>query len=182
MQVPLVTIQNVVSTANFGVSLDLKQIARKGRNVEYSPRRFSALIMRIRAPKTTALIFSSGKIVCTGAKSVQASRLAARKYARSIQKLGFDAKFSDFKVQNIVGSCNLKFSVNLEGFCNANKENATFEPEIFPGLVYRLPRITMLIFNSGKIVLTGPSHQKEIDEAFTLVYPTLLKFKKKIDL
>lgn len=60
--------------------------------------------MRIREPKTTALVFASGKVVVTGAKSEDDSRLASRKYARIIQKLGFEAKFQDFKIQNIVGS------------------------------------------------------------------------------
>lgn len=67
-------------------------------------QRFAAVIMRIREPKTTALVFASGKVVVTGAKSEDDARLAARKYARIIQKLGFEAKFQDFKVQNIVGS------------------------------------------------------------------------------
>jgi TATA-box binding protein (TBP) (component of TFIID and TFIIIB) len=70
------------------------------RNAEYNPKRFAAVIMRIRDPKTTALIFASGKMVVTGAKSEDDSKLASRKYARIIQKLGFNAKFTDFKIQN----------------------------------------------------------------------------------
>lgn len=80
-----------------------------------SIKRFAAVIMRIRDPKTTALIFASGKMVVTGAKSEDDSKLAARKYARIIQKLGFQAKFTDFKIQNIVGSCDVKFPIRLEG-------------------------------------------------------------------
>ncbi|KAB2607560.1 TATA-box-binding protein-like [Pyrus ussuriensis x Pyrus communis] len=94
------TLQNIVSTVNLDCKLDLKAIALKARNSEYNPKacdvssiRFAAVIMRIREPKTTALIFASGKMVCTGAKSEEQSRLAARKYARVIQKLGFPAKF-----------------------------------------------------------------------------------------
>ena len=98
-----------------GVKLDLKEIALHARNAEYNPKRFAAVIMRIREPKTTALIFHSGKMVCTGAKSEEESKLAARKYARIIQKLGFPAKFQDFKIQNIVGSCDIKFPIRLEG-------------------------------------------------------------------
>ena len=74
---------------NLCCKLDLKKIALHARNAEYNPKRFAAVIMRIREPRTTALIFSSGKMVCTGAKSEDDSRLAARKYARIIQKLGF---------------------------------------------------------------------------------------------
>ena len=69
-------VQNVVSTVNLGIQLDLKRIALKARNAEYNPRRFAAVIMRIREPKTTALIFSSGKMVVTGAKSEETSKIA----------------------------------------------------------------------------------------------------------
>lgn len=110
--------------------------------------------MRIREPKTTALIFASGKMVVTGAKSedggffqcrallsmptdasLQDSRLASRKYARIIQKLGFNAKFTDFKIQNIVGSCDIKFPIRLEGLASRHHHFSSYEPELFPGLV-----------------------------------------------
>ncbi|NXA77231.1 TBPL2 protein, partial [Thryothorus ludovicianus] len=108
-------LQNIVSTVNLACKLDLKNIALHARNAEYNPKRFAAVIMRIREPRTTALIFSSGKMVCTGAKSEEQSRLAARKYARVVQKLGFPAKFLDFKIQNMVGSCDVRFPIRLEG-------------------------------------------------------------------
>lgn len=87
-----------MSTVNLGCQLDLKLIALHARNSEYNPKRFSAVIMRIREPRTTALIFSSGKIVCTGAKSEEDSKLAARKYARIIQKLGFPVSYTNIKI------------------------------------------------------------------------------------
>ncbi|XP_061468485.1 TATA box-binding protein-like 2 isoform X2 [Rhineura floridana] len=108
-------LQNIVATVNLACKLDLKNIALQARNAEYNPKRFAAVIMRIREPRTTALIFSSGKMVCTGAKSEEQSRLAARKYARVVQKLGFPAKFLDFKIQNMVGSCDVRFPIRLEG-------------------------------------------------------------------
>jgi len=114
------TLQNIVATVNLETRLDLKTIALHARNAEYNPKRFAAVIMRIREPKTTALIFASGKMVVTGAKSEEQSRLAARKYARIIQKLGFPARFSEFKIQNIVGSCDVKFPIRLEGLACAH--------------------------------------------------------------
>ena len=92
------TLRNIVATVNLDCRLDLKTIALHARNAEYNPKRFAAVIMRIREPKTTALIFASGKMVVTGAKSEDDSKLASRKYARIIQKLGFNAKFTDFKI------------------------------------------------------------------------------------
>jgi transcription initiation factor TFIID TATA-box-binding protein len=93
-------------------------------------QRFAAVIMRIRDPKTTALIFASGKMVVTGAKSEDDSRLASRKYARIVQKLGFDAKFSEFKIQNIVGSCDVKFPIRLEGLAYSHGQFSSYEPEV----------------------------------------------------
>jgi transcription initiation factor TFIID TATA-box-binding protein len=78
-------------------------------------QRFADLIMRIRDPKTAVLIFASGKVVVPGAKSESDSRLVLHKYAWIAQKLRFDAKFSEFKIQNIIGSCNVKVPIRLEG-------------------------------------------------------------------
>ncbi len=92
--------------------------------------------MRIRDPKTTALIFASGKMVVTGAKSEDDSRLASRKYARIVQKLGFDAKFSEFKIQNIVGSCDVKFPIRLEGLAYSHGQFSSYEPEVrYPSFI-----------------------------------------------
>ncbi|NXO65480.1 TBPL2 protein, partial [Phainopepla nitens] len=173
-------LQNIVSTVNLACKLDLKNIALHARNAEYNPKRFAAVIMRIREPRTTALIFSSGKMVCTGAKSEEQSRLAARKYARVVQKLGFPAKFLDFKIQNMVGSCDVRFPIRLEGLVLTHQQFSSYEPELFPGLVYRMvkPRIVLLIFVSGKVVLTGAKDRSEIYEAFENIYPILRGFKK----
>src|ERR1700748_1632018 len=119
--------------------------------------------MRIRDPKTTALIFASGKMVVTGAKSEDDS------------KLGFNAKFTDFKIQNIGGSCDIKFPIRLEGLASKHHPFSSYEPELFPGLIYRMmkPKIVLLIFVSGKIVLTGAKVREEIYQAFELIYPVL---------
>ncbi|KAI9551356.1 TATA-box-binding protein isoform X3 [Daphnia magna] len=174
-------LQNIVSTVNLGCKLDLKKIALHARNAEYNPKRFAAVIMRIREPRTTALIFSSGKMVCTGAKSEEDSRLAARKYARIVQKLNFPAKFLDFKIQNMVGSCDVKFPIRLEGLVLTHSQFSSYEPELFPGLIYRMvkPRIVLLIFVSGKVVLTGAKVRQEIYDAFDNIYPILKSFKKQ---
>ena len=84
--------------------------------------------MRIRDPKTTALIFASGKIVVTGAKDEQLARIAARKFTRIIQKIGFPATFNDFMVQNLVSSTDVKFPIRLEGLQTEHHRYATYEP------------------------------------------------------
>ncbi|KAK2446952.1 TATA-box-binding protein [Trifolium repens] len=181
------TLQNIISTVNLDTELDLKAIALQARNAYVtdvcdanSLQRFAAVVMRIREPKTTALIFATGKMVCTGAKSEHQSKLAARKYARIIEKLGFNVKFKDFKIQNIVGCCDVKFPIRLEGLAYAHGAFSSYEPELFPGLTYRMnqPKITLNIFVSGKINLTGAKVRDEIYAAFENIYPVLTEFKK----
>ncbi|KAI3639422.1 hypothetical protein MIR68_002550 [Amoeboaphelidium protococcarum] len=174
------TLQNIVATVNLDCKLDLKTIALHARNAEYNPKRFAAVIMRIREPKTTALIFASGKLVVTGARSEDLAKLAARKYARIVQKLGFPAKFIEFKVQNIVASCDIRFPIRLEGLAFAHSHYSSYEPELFPGLIYRMvkPKVVLLIFVSGKVVLTGAKVREEIYEAFEMIYPVLQEFRK----
>ena len=111
--------------------------------------------MKIKNPKTTALVFSSGKMVCTGAKSEDESKTACKKYAKTIQNLGFEVRFTDFKVQNIVASCDVMFPIMLEKLYAAHGGFCHYEPEIFPGLIYRILdlKVVVLIFVSGKIVL-----------------------------
>jgi transcription initiation factor TFIID TATA-box-binding protein len=174
-------IQNVVCTVNLGVQLDLKRITLKARNAEYNPRRFAAVIMRIRDPKTTALIFSSGKMVITGAKSEEAAKTSCKKYTRIIQRLGYGyAKFLDFKIQNIVASCDIHFPVRLESLAHAHNQFCSYEPELFPGLIYRMitPKVVLLVFVSGKLVLTGAKKRADIYQAFNNIYAVLCLFKK----
>lgn len=170
------------STANLGVRLDLKKIALKCRNTEYNPRRFGAVIMRLRDPRATALIFASGKICITGVKSAHNATLACTKFAYIIERVGFKPKeFMDFKVQNIVGTADVGFPIRLEGLVYAHSAFASYEPELFPGLIYRLvnPRVVFLIFVSGKVVITGAKKETDLSSAFSKLYPVLLEFRKQ---
>ena len=121
-------------------------------------------------------------MVCTGAKSEVDAYKAARKYARIIQKLGFQTvKFNEFAIQNMVGSCDVKFPIRLEGLMyNEGQLFANYEPEIFPGLVWRMvdPKVVLLIFVSGKVVLTGAKSREQIQGAFNKIYPILLEHRK----
>ncbi|OXB57953.1 hypothetical protein ASZ78_009360 [Callipepla squamata] len=136
MTTPFSFHRNIVSTVNLACKLDLKNIALHARNAEYNPKLLPPF--------------------CSS-HSEEQSRLAARKYARVVQKLGFPAKFLDFKIQNMVGSCDVRFPIRLEGLVLTHQQFSSYEPELFPGLIYRMvkPRIVLLIFVSGKVVLTG---------------------------
>lgn len=175
------TLQNVVATVNMCCQLDLMQINFRTRNSEYNPQRFTGIVMRIREPHTTALIFRSGKMVVTGARNEADSRLAARKFARIIEKLGYKIFFKDFKIQNIVATCDLKFPIRVENLNQMHGQFSSYEPELFPGLVYRMvrPRVVLLIFVNGKVVLTGAKSRQELQDAMDNIYPILRSFRKQ---
>ncbi|GAB5373147.1 hypothetical protein AAMO2058_001725200 [Amorphochlora amoebiformis] len=181
-QVTKPRLQNVISTMNLQTELDLKTIALKARNAEYNPKRFSAVVVRIRDPKTTALIFQSGKVVLTGNQNPTLAKTAAKKFVRIIRKVGFqEAKFSQFKVQNIQGTAAVPYKVRLESLHESHYDYSTFEPDIFAGLVYRMvkPKVVLTIFVSGKVVLTGGKTPEDIYQAFELITPVLKEFEKK---
>lgn len=177
----MIRIQNIASTANLGVPLDLKKIALKCRNTEFNPRRFGAVIMRLRQPKATALLFASGKIVITGVRSVHNAHLATKKFAYIVEKVGFKPKeFFDFKVQNVAGTADVGFPIRLEGLVYAYSNYASYEPELFPGLIFRMvsPNVVFLVFVSGKVVITGAKKETDLSVALSKLYPVLLEFKK----
>eukprot|EP01147_Barroeca_monosierra_P005690 gene5690-8984_t len=174
-------IVNLVATVNLGCLLDLKHIALHARNAEYSPKRFAAVIMRIRAPQTTALVFSTGKMICTGARSIESAYAGARKFAKIIKKLGFtEIKFREFAVQNMVAKCDVRFPIRLEAVQAHHQIFSTYEPELFPGLIFRMadPRVVVLIFVSGKVVITGAKKQEDIQQAFDNIFVILKQFRK----
>ena len=183
----LPNIENVVSTANLCVKLNLRDIALQSKNAEYNPKRFSAVIMKIKEPKTTGLIFSSGRIVCLGAKNEEESRRACRKIAKIIKSVGFPILFKEYEIQNIVASADVKCQLSLinlyihliKSALYKGKNCVAYEPEQFPGLIYRMiePNIVILIFSSGKIVLTGGKKKDDIYNGFKKIYPLLIKFK-----
>ncbi|KAL7471917.1 hypothetical protein ACHAXS_012223 [Conticribra weissflogii] len=167
--------------ADLGVRLDLKQIALRCRNTEFNPRRFAAVVMRLREPRATALLFSSGRMVVTGTKSSHNSSLATKKFAYILERVGFQPQsYIDFKVQNIVGTVDVGFPIRLEGVVYAHPTFSSYEPELFPGLIYRLvqPRVVLLIFVSGKVVITGAKKEDDLVEGLRKVYPVLLEFRK----
>ncbi|XP_055638688.1 TBP-related factor isoform X2 [Toxorhynchites rutilus septentrionalis] len=173
-------VKNCVATVSLGCDLNLQTINFRTRNTEYNPSRFHGVVMRIRDPRCTALVFRSGKIVCTGAKNVHDANLAARKFARIIQKVGYNVRFVEFKVQNLVATVDLRFPIRLENLNQIHGQFSSYEPELFPGLIYRMvkPRVVLLIFVNGKIVFTGAKSEQEITESLENIYPILQSFRK----
>jgi transcription initiation factor TFIID TATA-box-binding protein len=166
-----IRIENIVASASFGVQIPLDKIVSKLEGMEYEPEQFPGLVYRMKKPKAAALIFGSGKIVCTGARSLTDVNTVFKKVVEVVERSGVKVP-KDFKtqVENIVASAKLDANLNLDTIA-FNLENSEYEPEQFPGLVYRMkePKVAFLLFGSGKIVCTGGRTIKDVGIAITKV-------------
>lgn len=173
-------IHNILSTCNVGVKLDLRKVA-SARNTEYNPKRFNPVIMRIKEPRTTALIFSSGKLVVSGSKTKAESYRATRKFAKLVKKTGYeDAKFKGFMIHNVVGSFKLGFYVNLPDFHKAHFPVCQYETAVFQALTYFLPKpkVTMQISGNGSVTILGAKTPQDVYDGFNHISLTLKPFAK----
>jgi transcription initiation factor TFIID TATA-box-binding protein len=143
--------------------------------VEYRPKKFPGLVFRLKRPKTATLIFSTGKMVCTGAKSEKLAKSAIRKVVRELKNNGIIILDKpEIMIQNIVATANLHSKVDLEAAADV-LENVMYEPEQFPGLIYRMgdPKVVILIFTSGKLVCTGGKSAEMVDVAVAKLHGIL---------
>ncbi len=173
-------LQNIVATANLEHDIPLIKLAEALPNTEYNPEQFPGLVMRIKEPKTSALIFSSGKVVCTGAKSIGKVKLAIKEIIKYVEKIKIKITIQPkIVVQNIVAAGAIGMDLNLNSLA-MDLENTEYEPEQFPGLVYKLKdtRATFLLFSNGKIVCTGTRSEGKLKEAIALLVDNLEKLKK----
>ena len=152
-----IKIENIVASASIGKDIVLTDVSRALEGVNFNREQFPGLVFKLKDPKTAALIFSSGKLVCTGAKSIDDSKLAIKKTVDLMREVDTEIPHEfEIKIQNIVASANLQSTLNLEAVA-LELEDTEYEPEQFPGLVYRLsdPKVVLLLFGSGKVVCTG---------------------------
>jgi transcription initiation factor TFIID TATA-box-binding protein len=162
-----ISVENVVASVTLDQKIDLLDIMKVFRNVEYRPKQFPGLVYRIKRPKTATLIFASGKMVCTGAKSERMAVRAVHKVVRELERKGIIKEGKPkIIIQNIVASANLHGKIDLEMAADI-MDNVMYEPEQFPGLIYRMqtPKVVMLLFASGKLVCTGAKHEDMVLEA-----------------
>ncbi|ETI40843.1 hypothetical protein L917_13204 [Phytophthora nicotianae] len=174
---------NVLGSGFVNDRVDIKKLALLVRNADYAPRGFSALVMRFQAPRATVLLYRSGKFVVIGATSVADAKLAAEKLISILKKVSFPSDSSPFTIRNVVGAADICFRIRLEGLARDHLRFSTYEPELFPGLIYRMlrPKCTLLIFISGKIVITGCESSADGERALGTMYPVLLQYRLRDD-
>jgi len=168
-----INIENVVASTGIGQELDLQSVAMDLEGADYDPEQFPGLVYRTQEPKSAALIFRSGKIVCTGAKSTDDVHESLEIVFGKLRELNIPvADNPEIEVQNIVTSADLGETLNLNAIAiGLGLENIEYEPEQFPGLVYRLdePSVVALLFGSGKLVITGGKEPSDAAEAVDVI-------------
>jgi transcription initiation factor TFIID TATA-box-binding protein len=170
-----INIVNVVASATLNQKIDLNSIVRLFPGVEYRPEQFPGLVYRLKKPKTATLIFSSGKMVCTGATSEKLARKAVTKVVDELKRNGMVILGKpEIQIQNIVSSAGLGGRIDLEKSTYSLKRTM-YEPEQFPGLIYRMddPKVVILIFATGKLVVTGAKKEAEVSRAVAKLQETL---------
>jgi transcription initiation factor TFIID TATA-box-binding protein len=164
---PSICIQNIVASAALNQRISLKTIVEKFPHAEYSPKVFPGLVFRLKKPKTATLIFETGKMVCTGAKSEKEAIQAVNKVTKELKSHGIPiANKPAINIQNIVASAELNGEIDLENVVYKLKR-VMYEPEQFPGAVYRMddPKVVFLIFSAGKLVCVGAKREQDVYEA-----------------
>ncbi len=161
---PIIEIVNVVASATIDEKLDLNDIQAKIPDIEYNPEQFPGAVFRIMTPKTATLLFSTGKMVCTGSKSEEMARTAVKTVVKKLRKEKIKIKKDAVvTIQNIVSSINLGGKIHLEKAART-LPRSMYEPEQFPGVIHRMvdPKTVILLFASGKLVCTGAKTEKDV--------------------
>ena len=178
-----IKIENVVASASLNTKIKLEKLVANLNNVEYEPEQFPGLVFRVKDPKAAALIFSSGKIVCTGTKSPKSSKEVIAKIVKKMNAISGITIAKGYKVrlENIVASAKLDCELNLNNIA-FTLENTEYEPEQFPGLVFRMadPKVTFLLFGSGKIICTGGRTIVDVKRAVAKLDIVIKKLNKKL--
>jgi transcription initiation factor TFIID TATA-box-binding protein len=170
-------IHNMVITVQFSDRIDLGKLASKLSTAEYFPDNFPGLVYRMKKPRASFLIFSTGKATCTGAASEKDANEAIENMSKLLKGLGIAAKILKTEIQNIVASTKLDTRFNIDKMA-FELENSEYEPATFPGLVYKMEgSVTFLIFGSGKIVCVGARSIKDIKESFDSLVKKLREIK-----
>src|SRR5512137_1747063 len=176
-----IEVVNIVVSTSLEHDIPLEKMAATLSNTEYNPEQFPGLVIRIKDPKTSALIFSSGKVVCTGARSMEKVHESIERIIESLKKIGIKITVTPkINIQNIVASGNIGMDLNLNVLA-MKLDNTEYEPEQFPGLVYKLmeAKATFLLFSNGKIVCTGTKSEEMVHKAIDMLLVNLNKVRGK---
>lgn len=173
-----ITFSNVVCHANLGCVLNVRHIAEKTYNVEeLAPNK---ILLKLRKPRVSVMVWPAGKIVCSGAKSESLARTGVRRVARIIQKCGYKVKLREMRIANVMAHCSMPFQINLYKFARRHRETS-YEPEIISGANYKIPQLkaNLTIFTTGSITIFAPN-VANVYKAVEHIYPLIVEFRRAL--
>ena len=175
-----IQVENIVATTHLAEHFDIPNLASSIRDCKYDPNEFSGLALNFRHPKTAALIFPSGRVVCTGAKNMDQLEDLINRAIDQIEKAGSKIpEEPEVEIQNIIATSHFNKTLDLAAVAKSNlMKNIRFQPEKFPGLIIKIdnPRAVVLLFKSGKIVCTGTNNLEDASLAVNSIIEKLCSF------
>jgi transcription initiation factor TFIID TATA-box-binding protein len=169
------TVQNIVASVDLHCKIPLERVAAGLDNAEFNPESFPGLVLRLIKPKSVNLLFGTGKMVCTGGNSIDVVEASVKKVKETLADFGVEFQGEpDVKVVNLVTSVKTDLELNLDRLAY-RLEGMEYEPEQFPGMVYRTvrPKAAVLIFSTGNFVVAGVRALEEAREVFGQVLEKL---------
>jgi TATA-box binding protein (TBP) (component of TFIID and TFIIIB) len=178
--VPYLYINNIVTTFNTWHTtphdINIRGLSRSFPGISFNPKKFAACTIRCQNGPTI-LLFSSGSGVCAGARTTMEARNACALIISFMQRAGEIATYANFRVQNIVCNAEAGFLIHLKGVKDAYDVDASWEPAKFPGLIFRMrhePYIVMIVFVSGRVIVTGSRHYSDSCKAWEWFFVNVL--------
>lgn len=168
-----ISIENIVGMSDLGMEVDLKELSIDLQRATFNETEFPGLIHTFEDNETTILLFRSGKVVYTGASSIESIETAVETLEKEFDSIGLEHDELTISIKNMVSTAELSEEINLNAAAIAlGLEEVEYEPEQFPGLVYRMDDFDMvlIIFTSGQVVLTSGVTKQQIHDALTELY------------
>lgn len=167
-------IRNMVITVEFSDRIDLGTLLKGIKGIEYEPEQFPGMVYRMENPRSSFLIFSTGKMNCTGTTNMKEANIAINKLLNMFKDIGIKVHKPRLEIQNIVASCESEKQINLAKVLKL--DGTEYDPESFPGLVYRAGEgVVFLIFGKGKIVCVGARSKRQVRRSINDLVEKLTK-------
>ena len=168
-----IIIENIIAYTQLSDSFDIEDMVEKLPEFYYNPEDFVGLTFKLEDPKTAILLLPNGRAICTGAISMDEVETSLIKVIEKITNAGIKINTNPFiEIQNIIISTNVNKELNLDSISRGLLlKNINYEPDQFPGLIYNMDDIgvLLLIFSSGKIVCTGAKKFEDASKAIEMM-------------
>lgn len=156
---------NVVATRSLGSPIDLRLIQKALPGSRFTEKGAKWLMYRVGEKNRYFAFYGSGKLLITGAVTLDELENESMQMIRKLRKAGLSIHPGNIMVHNIVVEDKIESEIQLEKiYPMLDSSKASFEPEQFPGLIYKDWEVSVLLFSSGKFIVAGIRKWEDIDK------------------